>query len=81
MRVEVWSNETWTFLSAIRGDVNADSQVTIADVVYLVNYVFRSGAEPNPELIVGDVNCDDTVDIVDAVYLINYLFKNGLPPC
>jgi hypothetical protein len=63
-----------------RGDVNGDRQVTIVDVVYLINYLFKNGPEPIP-VESGDVNCDDNVDIVDVVYLINYLFKNGPPPC
>jgi M6 family metalloprotease-like protein len=79
--VERWSNQTWTFLSAIRGDVNADKEVAIADVVYLINYLFKSGPEPVPEPVIGDVNCDDNVEITDAVYLVNYLFKGGPPPC
>jgi len=64
-----------------RGDANGDGEVTISDVVYLVNYLFKSGPAPVPFSRVGDANCDDIVDIVDAVYLVNYLFKNGPPPC
>jgi subtilisin family serine protease/glutamine cyclotransferase len=63
-----------------RGDVNADFDVTIADVVYLINYLFKSGPPPEP-LLTGDVNCDEEIDIVDAVYIVNYLFKGGPPPC
>jgi hypothetical protein len=62
------------------GDANGDSEVGIADVVYLVNYMFKSGPEPNP-LWVADCNQNGDIDIVDAVYLTNYLFKAGPPPC
>jgi len=79
--LERWSTQTWTFLSAIRGDVNGDKEVAISDVVHLVNYVLKSGPDPVPEPVVGDANCDDNVDITDAVYLVNYLFKDGPPPC
>ena len=61
------------------GDANGDQEVTISDVVHIVNYLFRSGPAPDP-IQAGDVNCDDSIDIIDAVYLVNYLFKDGLPP-
>jgi len=62
------------------GDANGDSEVSIADVVYLVNYLFRSGPEPDP-LWVADCNQNGSADIVDAIYLTDYLFKSGPSPC
>jgi hypothetical protein len=62
------------------GDANGDQVVDIADVVYLVNYLFIDGDPPNP-LEAGDVNQDEQVDIADVVYLLNYLFGAGDPPC
>jgi hypothetical protein len=63
------------------GDVNQDNEVGLSDVVYLINYVFRSGPEPIPISLLGDVNEDNTIDIIDVVFLINYLFRSGLAPC
>jgi hypothetical protein len=60
----------------ILGDVNWDRKVDIADVVYLVNYLFIDGPEPpNPSL--ADVSFDGQINIADAVYLANYLFFGG----
>ena len=78
-RLQTWSSQTWTLLSAIRGDANADKKVSVADVVYLINFLFRSGPAPNP-FQTGDVNCDGYVTVADVVYLVNYLFKGGPPP-
>jgi hypothetical protein len=64
----------------ICGDVNADLLVDVVDIVYFINYLFRSGPAPNP-MWVGDVNEDGLPDVVDVVYLINYCFKDGPPPC
>jgi len=63
----------------VTGDANADGQMDIADVVYLINYLFMDGPAPDP-LGAGDANCDGEVDIADVVYLINYLFIGGPPP-
>jgi len=64
----------------LRGDANGDKRVTISDVVYIVNYLFRGGPAPAP-FLAGDVNCDGAVTITDVIYLINYLFKWGPGPC
>ena len=63
----------------MRGDANGDCKIDIADIVYLVNYLFIDGPAPDP-LWVGDANCDDVVNIADVVYLVNYLFIGGPPP-
>lgn len=65
----------------ITGNVNGDTVVSVSDVVYLVNYLFKGGPVPLPVVQAGDANCNGKVTISDAVYLINYLFKGGLPPC
>ena len=78
----------WEFMFAIKndtlscspGDVNSDGTVDIADVVFLINYLYKHGIPPSP-LITGDVNCDEAVDVGDVIYLINYLFKNEPAPC
>jgi hypothetical protein len=66
-------------ISYILGDANGDGMIDVADVVYLINYLFTGGLAPEP-LEAGDANCDGTVDVADAVYLLNYLFGSGAPP-
>lgn len=65
---------------AIRGDANNDGSITLADVVFLVAYLFKSGPAPQ-HYGTGDPNCDGLITIADVVYLVNYLFKSGPPPC
>lgn len=67
--------------SYICGDPNNDSSVNIGDAVYLIEYIFKGGPPPQPELAAGDPNCDGSVNVGDAVYLINYIFKGGDAPC
>jgi hypothetical protein len=74
-----FQSDPFRFSLFILGDVNNDAIVNSADVVYLINYLFKAGPEPLP-LQAGDVNSDDTTNSADVVYLINYLFKDGPPP-
>ena len=75
-----WSDElTMTIFEYQRGDANGDGIIDIGDVVYLINYLFKSGPAPSASTA-GDVNCDSVVDVGDVVYLINYLFKGGPSP-
>lgn len=76
-----WDYATIKYVQFLRADVNKDSIVNIIDVVYLINYIFKSGSAPVPAPIVGDASCDSNIDINDVIYLINYLFKSGLAPC
>jgi len=67
------------YVGFARGDCNGDGVVNIADVVYLVTYLFAGGPAPEP-LEEGDATCDGVVNIADAVYLVTYLFLGGPPP-
>lgn len=69
-----------SILVPLDGDANGDGAVNVADAVYLIGYIFKSGPAPSP-LEAGDTNCDGAVNIADAVYLITYIFKSGPPPC
>jgi len=61
------------------GDANGDASTGIADVVYLLNYMFKGGPAPEP-LCVGDADGNGEINIGDAVYVINYVFKGGPMP-
>lgn len=73
-----WS-EALNVLITTRGDCNSDGLVDLADVIFILNYLFKSGSEPDP-FWAGDANSDSAVDLADAVYLLNYLFREGPPP-
>lgn len=64
----------------IRGDANDDSSVTVSDVIYIINYLYKGGPPPSP-LEKANTNCDAQINVADVVYLINYLFKGGPSPC
>jgi len=62
------------------GDVNNDEIINSADVVYLINYLFKFGPDPMWPINRADVNNDEVINSADIVYLINYLFKAGPSP-
>ncbi len=76
-----WSNveDVVVLEGFIRGDADGDGEITVGDVVYLINYLFLGASEPVP-LEAGDANSDGQVDVGDIIYLINYLFSETSPP-
>jgi hypothetical protein len=77
-----WSNTEGAVVesgSFTRGDANGDGLITVSDVVWLVNYLYREGPAPDP-MAAGDINSDSQINVGDIVYLVNYLFHGGPPP-
>jgi hypothetical protein len=62
-----------------RGDANGDGIITLSDVVFLINYLYKNGPVPDPPAA-GDATSDGQTDLADVVYLLNYLYKGGPPP-
>ena len=63
----------------VRGDVNGDLEIDIADLIYLIDYMFTGGPPPVSEMA-GDVDASGQIDISDLVYLVDYMFNEGPPP-
>lgn len=65
----------------IYGDANGDGIINSADIVFLINCLFKNGPPPFP-FEAGDANCTGVINVEDVVYLINFLFKGGpVPGC
>ena len=60
----------------VRGNANDDNKVDIADAIWIINSLFRGGAEP-PCLDAGDANDNGIVDLADAQFLLIYLFPTA----
>ncbi|MGB2698581.1 MAG: S8 family serine peptidase, partial [Candidatus Zixiibacteriota bacterium] len=70
-------NTLKALLAVSRGEVNNDRQVSLADVSYMINFLFKGGPPPIPDLSIMDFNCNGICSMSDAVYLVNYLYKGG----
>lgn len=62
------------------GDVNQTGVINSADIIYLVNYVFKGGLAPKCSASTGDVNCNNAINSADIIFLVNYVFKGGPAP-
>ena len=60
----------------IRGDVNGDNTVSIADVTALINYLLTDDSTNiNPDAV--DCNQDNDTSIADVTALINFLLTDA----
>lgn len=67
-------------VTPICGDVDDNGSIPdIADLIYLVTYMFADGPEP-PVMASVDVDIPTGLDIADLVYLVNFMFNQGPAP-
>jgi len=79
--VGFWLGEPAACPIVLPGDVNASGTITTADIIHLVNFVLKLGAEPEPCVGAGDVNCDGNVVTSDIIYMVNNILKAGPDIC
>ena len=61
------------------GDLNNDEKLTLTDIVYQVNILFKSWLMPGPLCLV-DSNGDGAHTLADVIYIFNYVFRKGPAP-
>lgn len=69
----------------ICGDVNADNDINLLDILYLIDFGYSDppGEMPKPPEA-GDVNSDTYVNLIDILFLIDHLYGiplGGPPQC
>ncbi len=65
--------------AGLPGDADLNRSVDILDIVYIIDFKYKSGTPPQrPDL--ADPNNDCLINILDIVYLINYKYKSGPDP-
>ena len=62
------------------GDTDASGSVTSADIINMVNHVFKGSDPPVPVPAAGDANSDHVLTSADIIYLVNFVFKGGPAP-
>ncbi len=68
-------------LDFVCGDVNDDGGFgpDIADLVYLVDYMFTGGSPP-PDMAAANIDGEPGITISDLVFLVDFMFNGGPPP-
>lgn len=62
------------------GDINLDGFVNIADLSYLIDYIFRGGPKPTVMLL-ADVNGScGPANVIDLTYFVDFIFRGGPAP-
>ena len=61
------------------GDLNGDGFISVFDVMFLIDYLYSGGPEPE-SIRLCDVNSDSVTNIFDIVFLLKYLYMNGPEP-
>ncbi len=63
----------------VRGDINADTSIDVADPVSILSYLF--GGAPSPACLdAADGNDDGQINISDPIFLAAYLLASSAPP-
>ncbi len=70
-----------TYYWVLAGDMDGEPELNVADLTYLVDYLFKGGPPPVP-LKAGDLDeCIGDINVADLSYLVDYLFRGGPAPC
>jgi len=65
----------------IGGDVDANGSINSADIIFAVNYIWKSGPPPTPCIAYADIDCSGSVTSADVIGLVAYVFRSGQEPC
>lgn len=63
----------------ICGDIDGNGSVDVADLTFLVDFLFRAGPPP-PAMETANVDGDNGVNVADLTFLVDYLFNGGSQP-
>ncbi len=63
----------------IRGDANYDNKISVLDLVFLIDFIWRGG--PGSVTVQSlDMNFDYKIDTKDITYLVDFIYRGGPAP-
>ncbi|MFQ5453317.1 MAG: M4 family metallopeptidase [Candidatus Zixiibacteriota bacterium] len=78
--IESIAGEMAVISCILRGDIDSNGGIDIADLVYFVEYSFDDGPPP-PSSDHADIDCSGEINIGDIIYMVDYMFDDGPEPC
>ncbi|RKX26571.1 MAG: hypothetical protein DRP47_07965, partial [Candidatus Zixiibacteriota bacterium] len=70
---------TISMINVLRGDPDYSLDINVADITYLVSFLFMSGPPP-VSIQAGDATNDLSINVGDLTFLVAYLFEGGPAP-
>ena len=76
-----WSQEKSVYIRCcvVASDIDNSGDVNVADLTFLVDYLFRGGTPPEC-FEQADPDGSSTTNVADVSYLVDYLFRGGPAP-
>ena len=57
------------------GDVNADNNLDVLDVILVVNHILGTSQLDDFEQIIADINNDNQIDVIDIVWMVGMILN------
>jgi len=67
-------------LAVSRGDADNSGSINVIDATFIINWLYKSGPAPEPDIALADADCSGGLNILDAAYIIHYLYESGPEP-
>ena len=76
-----WDIKCDEFSNSDIGDVNADNNLDVLDVVTMVSFILGTSIPSEQEASASDTNFDDNVDVLDVVIIVNLILNGNNSEC
>ena len=62
--------------SSFAGDINADGEISVLDIVQLVGFILGSSNPSDTQINSGDLNVDGELNVLDVIALVNIILNS-----
>ena len=63
-------------MTVLRGDVNQDNLLNVADIVMLINFILDTITLSEKQEVIVDMNDDDIINVLDVLQLVDIILNN-----